>query len=167
MASCLGADHYVVAKLDRWKPFTAATRVGAASPADEFCGLIDAVVAIIGVADPPAEVTRPPADPELWDNIAGLVEGAVWDKVPAAVVTFAEDWFRRLAGNPPNPQGGKLYGRGLFATVLRPGSALSDPTSASKRAGAIWGRGSPRQSAMAIATLSMIEPTQSGSHGVS
>ena len=135
VASCLGSDHYLVAKLDQWRPFVAATRIGRASPEDEFRGLVDAAVSLIGVSGPPSAEVVPAADPELWSHVRGLLEGAMWDKVPAAVVTYTEDWFRRLAGNPPNKRGGKLYGVGLFTEVLRPGTAHSLGTDQSEQEG--------------------------------
>ncbi len=124
VASCLGREHYLVAKLDEWTPFAATGRYRQGSPVDQFCGYLNAAVALIGSGEAQASMS-PPCDPELWAHIEGLVEGRMWDKVPAVVVTFVEHWFRSRGGNPSNKSGGKLYGRGLFSELLRPGGALT------------------------------------------
>jgi hypothetical protein len=119
VASCLGNDHHLVTKLDQWTPVTALNRFSRTNPSDELCGYIDAAVALIGTSDSRSTMT-PACEPELWSHVEGLFVGEMWDKIPSAVVTFVEDWFRRSAGNPANKKGGKLYGSGLFAEILRP-----------------------------------------------
>ena len=93
-------------------------------PIDELCGFVDAAAALIDGAAVHT-VATPHCDRELWTHIEPLVAGTIWDKVPAAVVTFVEDWFRRAAGDPPNKRGGRLYGAGLFAELLKPGGRLA------------------------------------------
>ncbi|WP_244930832.1 TIGR02391 family protein [Nocardioides sp. W7] len=124
VASCLGKDHYLVDKLENWVSFSAANRFARTSPVDELCGYVDAAVALID-SDGLSPRRMPTCDPELWVHVEPLVESAIWDKIPSTVVTFVEDWFRRTAGDPPNKKGGKLYGSGLFAEILRPGGSFS------------------------------------------
>ncbi|WP_278249464.1 TIGR02391 family protein [Nocardioides sp. IC4_145] len=112
----------------------AANRYGSASPTDELCGYVDAA-AVLASSASPASAAAPGCDPVLWDHVGGLVASGMWDLVPSAVVTFVEDWIRRHAGSPPNKKGGKLYGAGLFAAVLRPGSAHALGEDASEQEG--------------------------------
>lgn len=57
-------------------------------------------------------------DPELWAHVQGLIADNDWAKVPAAVAIFVEDKVRTWAGDPRDPNGATLVGKGLYAKAL-------------------------------------------------
>lgn len=125
-------------KLEGLSPISSRFGSGMAGlgPGDEFCAYVDAAVALIDIGPGlPTSSSSPTCDPDLWSHVGGLVEAEMWDKVPPAVVTFVEHWFRQHAGDPPNPKGGRLYGKGLFQELLKPGSALALGSDASETEG--------------------------------
>ncbi|MFF9715774.1 TIGR02391 family protein [Streptomyces sp. NPDC014603] len=63
-------------------------------------------------------------DPELWAHVQGLIADDDWAKVPAAVAIFVEDKARSWAGDPRNPKGEVLVGKGLYTQVLNPSGIL-------------------------------------------
>lgn len=69
--------------------------------------------------DPPKEQRDPGAyDPELWDEVQGLLIAEDWAKVASQAAIFFEDRLRRWAGHPEDRNGNGLYGKGLVSSVL-------------------------------------------------
>lgn len=123
VASLLGSDHYLVAKLDKRPPVgnhALQYQLRGESPVDEFVGLVNAAISLLGSGHiKPASEPRPViADPDLWEHLEQLVTIEAWAKIPAVVATFTEDWFRRRGADPRGSTGGKLVGKGLFSNVL-------------------------------------------------
>lgn len=119
--ACLGATagRPLTKRIDKiFHPVaTFGTSVINGSPADQFRGLVLAAANLVG--DSSEQEPRPPiCDPELWAHVSDLVAIEAWAKIPAAVVTFVEDWFRRRGGDPRNEKGAKLVGTDLFNRVL-------------------------------------------------
>jgi hypothetical protein len=121
VASYLGSDHYLVTALSDLK--VSPTRfvvsgLGAESVSDEFIGLVRASINLVGLTFGRAAPKPPICDPDLWDHVEELVKIEAWAKIPATVVTFVEDWFRKRGGDPRTNNGLKLVGKGLFTRVL-------------------------------------------------
>lgn len=130
LASLLGSDHYIVTKLDALRVPRGLTGIGLSmhevEVTDDFIGLVRAGIKLAEEDWNEVVAPAPPdlCDPELWEHIDGLVQAEDWGLVPSAVATYAEDWFRKRADNPPNRAGGKLVGKDLFAHVLGESSPL-------------------------------------------
>lgn len=120
IASSLGSKHYLVDRLSNLKLSPRAAMVSGLrgeSVTDEFVGLVRAATSLVGV-----KVERAPApsicDPDLWENIEELVRIEAWEKIPADVVIFVEDWYRKRGGVPRLATGAKLNGSDLYNRVL-------------------------------------------------
>ncbi|MCP3423820.1 TIGR02391 family protein [Nocardioides pinisoli] len=124
VASYLGAQHYLVTKLGELQ---VPSRFAAAIPlamqtdsvTDEFVGLVNAAINLLDVTYGRSSPHPPICDPDLWEHIEELVRIEAWSKIPAAVATFVEDWFRKRGGDPRHESGAKLVGGDLFKRVLR------------------------------------------------
>lgn len=141
LAALLGADHYVVGRLDALTIPSGGTGLGLLvteiEVAEEFLGLVQAGFRLVEDAPDgvPTPVSPDLCDPELWEHIEKLVASNDWGHVPSAVATFVEHWFRERAGNPPNKAGGKLVGKDLFAHALGESSPLRLGTQSSEHQG--------------------------------
>lgn len=124
VASYLGAEHYLVGKIgDLQVPnrFAAAipSMMQTESVTNEFIGLVNAAINLLDVTYGRAAPHPPICDADLWEHIEELVRIEAWSKIPAAVATFVEDWFRKRGGDPRHESGAKLVGADLFNRVLR------------------------------------------------
>ena len=124
VASCLGSDHYLVGKIESIPKANWSARAGTISslvngtPQERFQGYVSAAIAVIGVVEPVAP--KPDVcDVELWEDIHGLIEAELWQKIPSAVVTFVEHWFRERGGDPRMKNGAKMIGADLMSRVMQ------------------------------------------------
>jgi len=129
VVSALGADDDLVVRLDRVN--YQVLMVTSGTPQSYYdsarhqgirqaCGLIDAAIyqlELLSGDDEPIDERA--FDPDLWEHVKGLVEEEDWGKVAAQTAIFVEDQLRAWTGDPKDKNGGSLYGKGLFAEVLR------------------------------------------------
>jgi hypothetical protein len=122
VASYLGSDHYLVTKLATLEGSVPAMAAIAStrreSVTDQFIGLVNAAINLVEVAYGRPAPKPPICDPDLWQHVEELVRIEAWAKIPATVVTFVEDWYRKRGGDPRNDKGAKLVGADLFNRVL-------------------------------------------------
>lgn len=120
VATYLGSDHYLAAKLGdlQVRPSTAmALSIRGDSVTDEFVGLVRAAINLLGVTYGRPAPKPPICDPDLWGHVEELVRIEAWAKIPAEVVRYLEDWYRKRGGDPRH-KGAKLVGKSLFSRVL-------------------------------------------------
>ena len=85
----------------------------------EACGLIDAAIYQLDLlAGDDEPIDERSFDPELWDNVRGLVEVEDWDKVAAQVAIFVENHVRNWAGDPKGKDGESVVGKALYLAVF-------------------------------------------------
>lgn len=57
-------------------------------------------------------------DPEVWDNVKGIVEAEDWARIASQVAILVADRVRIWAEHPKDRNEGDLVGKGLYAVVF-------------------------------------------------